>query len=201
MGIIRPFQAGDAPPEASGHERPLKNNDERIPTPKKAIRSYCLFHCTEKGRIGSKRDLTECPHIKCPLFPYRTGQLKGRRGAYTEKGKQAKIQRLEQARKWLHSAEKKVSAARDEVAARKRKGEDIIRRMEEEHKEAVRCQENINRGRVDTALNHLKQAEDHVEYRMRFLRDLEERFNDELQRGLWGTDESLVDVLVESEEE
>ena len=157
----------------------MKDRPEGVDTPKKCIRKYCLFICEKKGRKGSKRDMVNCLEIKCPLHPYRTGQLKARRGPIGPSVKRYKIAQLEQARKWVVYAEAHLEKRKKMLEDRKAKNEEILKPY----------------------YDGIKEAEEKLEARRKRVRDMEIMFNDELERGLWGTDKSLEDAIISMEED
>ena len=157
----------------------MKDRPEGVDTPRKCIRKYCLFICETKGRKGSKRDMVNCPEIKCPLFPYRTGQLKARSGPINPGAKRARIARLEQARRWVTYAEANLEKKKKMLEERKNKNEEILKQY----------------------VDGVQAAEEKLEKCRKRVRGIEIVFNDELERGLWGTDKSLEDVIISMEED
>ena len=147
----------------------IKDYDTKIQTPRKCIRDYCLMHCEKKGRKNSKRDVVECIHTHCPIYPYRTGQLKGRRGPISERTRRNRISRLEYARKLVGTAERDLGL---------------------EH-EKLKKKQKV----VDEQMKKIKAAEKKVEDRKKKVRKLEILFNDELEAGIWNSNRMDVEEV------
>ncbi len=132
---------------------------KKIPTPKQAIRDFCLMACERKEKKNSRRAVAECTERECPLHPYRTGQLRARSGPLTEGEQRARIERLEQARRRVTYAENNLRRANDTMAFR--------REVFQKYVDAV----------------EVRKAE--LEEARRKVRQMEEAFNAELEGGLW----------------
>lgn len=165
----RPVRCRDARPITKIRKKvtQLKDYDTKIKTPKKCIRDYCLMRCDRDKRLNSKRDVVECVLTECPLHPYRTGQLKGRRGPISENTKRNRIARLERARYYVTTAEKAVKKVEEQLQRRKNEVKDYEGR--------------------------LRKAERKVDDRKKAVRKLEILFNDELEAGIWNSKRLDVD--------
>lgn len=150
----------------------MKDNDDRVQTPRKCIRDYCLFFCENDKRRGSKRDVVECVIRKCPLHPYRTGQLKGRSGPIGEYTKRSRIARLERARSMVMTAERDARMAEEQLESKKQVVKDYEYRV--------------------------IKAKNKLEERKHAVRKLELLFNDELEAGIWNSKKMEVEEEAES---
>lgn len=151
----------------------MKDYDKRVQTPRKCIRDYCLMHCERDKRLNSKRDVVECVNNKCPLHPYRTGQLKGRSGPIGEWTKNNRITRLERARYYVTTAEQKVKKVEEQLQRRK----DEVAEYEGRLRDAMRI----------------------VDDRKKAVRKLEILLVNELEAGIWDTHGETQENLEEEE--
>lgn len=145
---------------------PMRDNDDRVQTPRKCIKNYCLMHCERDKRKNSKRDVVECVITSCPLHPYRTGQLKARSGPIGENTKSKRIARLERARYLVTTAQRDVAIAEEKLKAK----QDVVAEYQ----------------------NKVDKAKEKVEARKNAVRKLEILFNEELEAGIWNS--SRMDV-------
>ncbi len=130
-----------------------------VPTPRQAIRDYCLMTCPQKEKKNSKRAVVECLERECPLHPYRTGQLRVRSGPLTEGEQRKRIERLEMARRKVTYAENNLRRATETMEFRREVFQKYIDAVEEKKKS--------------------------LEDAKRKVRQMEEAFNAELEAGIW----------------
>lgn len=181
---------------------PVKDRDERIPTPRKCIKEYCLRLCEKKGRLNSKRDVVECTERLCPLHPYRTGMLKARSGPKNERAKMVVLARLEQARKWVDKGDKKLWEEREKLQRVRIEQSDKVLNFRDEQMKKMKeynkkCADVISRQE-----EVVKEAESVLEERKKRVKKLETLYNDQLEAGHWliREEEGDVDVFDECSE-
>ena len=180
------------------------NQDERVLTPKKSIKNYCLYECEKKGRRYSKRDVAMCTHYRCPLYPYRSGVLRKKVQVYGKTLKNQRLQYLQSARDAVKRAEEKyeeewkkteeLKIEREVKAKEKRKSLEakadlIIREYRKQTNEMMKKREK-----------YLTRAIDYVNEKKRRVKELEELYDRELELGMWGDPEELYNEEQECEE-
>lgn len=166
---------------------PKSNKDPSILTPKKSIHSYCVNRCQQNGKtIGSKREVVGCLETSCPLYPYRTGMLKARRGEFSQNEKSAKLWAVERARRYARIAEKRLETERQKL-------EDAKRRNFQKYIDAKNDLEDLRRkleSSIEPQINHVNEAEKILEERRARVERLERKYDEEMMSGLWGDVES-----------
>lgn len=163
----------------------MKDRDPSVQTPKKCIKAYCLNVCTHekkgRGRTGSRRDVVECFNRECPLHPYRTGILKARSGPLQAKNKSDRIAWLERERYRVTVAERRLSEAEESLSRlseRVQTKRKELQKKYEDELEKIQKQLEAKQRAVEIAKENLKERREAV-------RKLEERFNEELEAGIW----------------
>lgn len=162
---------------------PKSNKDPSILTPKKSIHSFCVNRCQQNGKtIGSKREVVGCLETSCPLYPYRTGILKARRGEFLQNEKNAKLWAVERARRNAKIAEKRLEAERQNLENAKRKN--LLKYVDAKNKlEDLRRQLESS---LEPKINQVKEAEKILEERRARVERLERKYDEEMASGLWG---------------
>ena len=114
-----------------------------IPTPKKAIRDFFLLHCQLKDKENSKRAVAQCLHRKCPLHPYRTGQLRMRYEPMQDGEHKSWAKRLEMARKQVTYAENNLRREIEHLEFRQGVFQNYVDRVEKAKKRVEDAKENV----------------------------------------------------------
>lgn len=150
-----------------------KEDDYKIqkeyPTPRKAIKAYCLTKCEKKDKDNSKRSVAQCLHWKCPLYAYRRGMFRPEVKTLTKAEKKSRIHALQVARRNVIRAEQAIETA-DKIREEKY-------RTYKKYIDAVAEKEKL-----------LREAKLKV-------RQLEEKYDRELEAGLWKSKGELLDGI------
>lgn len=110
--------------------------------PRQCIADYCLYHCEKKEMRNSRRSVSECLLVSCPLWPYRTGKLKWEKPEkdMSKTKRERRVKRLESARRKVEQAEKWLKYSESDF-------ERVSQRVESDRK------------KVDEAKAYVKQLE------------------------------------------
>ena len=138
-----------------------RNNNKRkgVNTPRVCIHDYCMWHCPLMEKHNSKRSVAECIKRTCPLHPYRTGQLRFKKGALSNYEMNRRSTRLRTARRAVERCDKRLA----EIRGKKKKVQAKLDLwLEEEYKEETNRKKAI-----------------------KYVEDLERAFADELEQGVW----------------
>lgn len=85
-----------------------KKQPREVKHPRECIADYCLLKCEKKEMRNSRRSVSECLLVSCPLWPYRTGKLKWENPEkdMSKTKRERRVKRLESARRKVDQAEK-----------------------------------------------------------------------------------------------
>lgn len=170
--------------------------NRHVLTPLRSIKIFCLNRCEQEGkgrrRIGSIRDVSECINYDCPLHDFRTGYNRKKRYNLSAKSKEDRIEKLERARERAKAAEQKVleaTRALDEFDVQsKERAKDIERRSKEKIDDIMRANERsleVLKERREEKLRKITVAKMKYEESQEYVKAMEKKFNEELERGAW----------------